>query len=184
MKKFFLFTVLIGILTASFSVSAARPLDLRPGTMMLGGEVSFSSDKFIPEEGDTVSGKVITFSPYFGYFVAPNFAVTANLSYVNFDGDAYSATPDLFAIGFGTMFMQRLIAFYLYVGFDVGYHRTMPEEGDASGGLYIGGNVGLMFPLNRHVAINTSIRLNYQMNDDTADLLSLTIGYFGLTAFF
>ncbi|MBN2724642.1 MAG: outer membrane beta-barrel protein [Deltaproteobacteria bacterium] len=184
MKKTLILSIFLAMAVFTSSANAMYPLEIRNGTMMLGGEFSFTNDKYIPDEGDTVSGNILTISPSFGYFLSSNFGVTAGVNYMRHDGDAYTGYSDLFGLKLGALFMQRLLAVYLYVGVDAGYVRLMPAEGDADNGLILGGNVGLMLPLNPHVALTTSIKLIYSLNDSNSDQLSISFGYFGISAFF
>ncbi|MGM0597558.1 MAG: hypothetical protein ACQES9_11015 [Myxococcota bacterium] len=190
MKKFFFGFTLI-FLTTSFSVQA-NDLNLKAGTLMLGGEISYQNIRTIPDndEEDSLSSSLITVSPVGGFFVSDNLAVIGSLGFKQLSGDSTEPEEREFTLTAGARFYQHIFGFYIYLGMGAGYNYVKYSDNynlglDSLNSFAMVASGGVLYPLNQFVAIETGVKMQYLLNSDNVDdRVTLSFGYFGISAFF
>ena len=167
MKKAIIILAMALLLAATVS-SAEGPVD--KGSMIVGGEVSFSShggDAYENSDGDGVTN--IGFSPFLAYFVAPSIAVGGEVLYNKSSQGDWSAST--FGVGPTVAYFFNLDAtrtevkgtVYPYVQAFFKYGKYTSGSGDNDHKetvTYFGGKGGIMYMLTDHWAVNAN--LNYQ----------------------
>jgi hypothetical protein len=167
-----------------------RKLQISSGTMQLGGQITVTFQNYSPSEGGgrSWSGHVFGFNPTFGYFVVNGLEVMTRFSLLIKGGDLYTESSK--QVGFGLGFRYVLDAGMVnpYVGLLLGMDFWIPpDEAETSTEKFfdITGLLGILIPLNQHVAISLGMEIIYQkgLNDVGWDIFSLPIG-FGVEGFF
>lgn len=159
------------------------------GSMELGGQVSITIESVIPEEGDSVSGQTLTLAPQFGWFVADNFELLAQILYSNGFGDLHEKSADTFGFLVGAeYFIQLAGPIRPYIGALLGISMSIPDEGDSVKNFDLAFPLGILFPLfNKHVALDVGLRVNVHMPvgkpEKRATEIDVPIGYLGVRAF-
>ncbi len=162
MKKI-LVVVFVMMFASAVNAQDAK-LKLSEGTMSIAGSGGFAPGFDIAE----MTG-FLTISPTVGYFVMDNLAVIVDADIIypmGFDG----AELD-YGIGAGAKYYHDLGSVIAYGGALIGY-------ADA---LSFSVPLGVLFPLNEHVALDFGAELNY---DTDASQLTTPAGWMGVAAFF
>ena len=177
-KLLFSVSFIFGFIVSS-SVSA-QSLNLHRGSMTAGGEISYSSVKTIPDQGESTTQSLLIISPSFGYFISPNFAFTGQITYA----ESLSAY-DKIGLSAGLKFVQPILNLYIFVDMQSGFGRLRGNNGaDDINQFSLIAKGGVLYPFNRYVALETGIKMQYDFNGDAADQMTISFGYFGLSAFF
>lgn len=171
------------------SDNVGSSLKITSGTMELGGTADFRSELSIPDSGDSRTGFVLNLSPMAGYFLADGFEVAARLGLGFFLGDRYSDVADTVSFALGARyFIETKFSLVLYFGLAFGMNFLIASDSDieVQKSLAIEAPIGLMIPLNRHVAIDLGLMLSFvaSMEEMGGSTLSVPIGYMGIQAFF
>ena len=165
--------------------ASAGELQTTSGTMQLGGVTTFDIDMYMPEEGSNKTGYKIIATPSFGYFISDNLELNGSIQLGTFFGDLYDGFGTVLGFNVGGRYLIDMDSFYLHLGAQIGMLINMPDEGDNTKTLVIGVPIGLLFPLNQHVALDAGLRVNFNMGlDDQGNMLNVPIGYLGVQAFF
>jgi hypothetical protein len=159
-------------------------LQTTAGTMQVGGLLTFVFQDVIPSQGNSTTGYLIALIPSFGYFVINGLEVTANFSFATAGGDLYSGSPKLVGFGIGARYVLNLGVLDPYFGVSLGMNFAIPDHGDTTKYFDVSGLLGVLIPLNQHVAVNLGISLigeidlasNYQVNEF---LLPVSVGIEG-----
>jgi hypothetical protein len=164
-------------------------LKITSGTMELGGTADFRSELSIPDSGDSRTGLVLNLSPMAGYFLADGFEVAARLGLGFFLGDRYSDVADTVSFALGARyFIETKLSLVLYFGLAFGMNFLIASDSDieVQKSLAIEAPIGLLIPLNRHVAIDLGLMLSFvaSLEEMGGSTLSVPIGYMGIQAFF
>ena len=140
----------------------AAELTLEKGTMSLGGSAGIS---LVAADGAT--SFAFGANPSFGYFVSDNIQVfgALQLGYA----DAFS-----FGVGVGGNYVTDLAGMKYYAG----VHADVMANGDA---IWVGAQTGFLFPLSEHVAMDLSVRPEYEVN---TGIFLLNAGWLGVNAYF
>jgi hypothetical protein len=199
MPRTFVMALVLSVVTATFFSRPAEPssggdggdtsLKITSGTMELGGTADFRSELSIPDSGDSRTGFVLNVSPMAGYFVADGFEVAARLGLGFFLGDRYSGVADTVSFALGARyFIETKLSLVLYFGLAFGMNFLIPSDwgDDVQKSLAVEGPIGIMIPLNRHVAIDLGLMLSFvsSLEEHGGSTLSVPIGYMGIQAFF
>lgn len=174
-----------------------RPLKTTPGTLMLSGQLSFSTDVTVSKgsasiDSKTKTGNYLTVAPGLGVFVAPHFALETSFDFGIGFGDTHNSSDwrGSFAFGFGIY--PNLGSFgALYVRALAGPTFVVGENVPTQKYLDFSIPVGLLIAVHEHVAIDIGLRFNasyrFSQNSDapstTAFDLNVPVGYFGVKAF-
>jgi hypothetical protein len=174
----------------SAAAPAAAPaqeegLQLKAGTMHLGGTLTFDVDMFMPKEGDSQSGFRLNVAPSLGYFVSDNIEIGGQLLFAMGFGDLYDNSDKL--LGFAAFGKYYVGSGKLrpYAGVGLAMEFVMPDEGDTTKYLAINVPIGLMYSLNSHVALDLGLSFLFAMGlDDQGNTMTIPVGYLGVSAFF
>lgn len=179
-------TVALGSVFLMATPAFAQELNLDAGTMQLGGATSFIIDMNMPDVGDSVTGMTLSIVPTFGYFIMDNLELNVDVSLGIFMGDLYDGYPTLLGFGVGGRYFIPMGGFVPYAGLRIGMGFLIPSEGDTAKALALALPLGVLLPLNEHVAIDAGIRIVYNMSLEDGGMasLSIPIGYFGVQAYF
>lgn len=140
----------------------AAEFTLEQGTMSLGGSAGISL-----EAGGGVTAFAFGANPSFGYFVSDNIQVFGSLQ-LEYD-EAFS-----FGVGLGGNYVTDLAGMKYYVG----VHADVMTNEDT---IWVGAQTGFLFPLSEHVAMDLSVRPEYEVNRGD---FSLNAGWLGVNAYF
>jgi hypothetical protein len=187
--------LLAGLIIAMLSPAAlAQDLQLTKGTMQLGGVASFSIDMQMPDEGDSTTGFSLILIPEAGYFVIDNLELAGRLNLGMFFGDLYevcvgtdcTAAPKLLGFDVGAKYYIPMGSIVPYAGLMVGMFFNIPDEGDTTKRFDLTVPLGILMPLNEHVAIDLGLAVVYKMSleDNGGSTLNVPIGYLGIQGFF
>jgi hypothetical protein len=176
-------------------VANAQDLTLTKGTMQLGGVATFDIDMNMPEEGDSVTGFALNVAPGFGYFIMDNLELFAGLNAGMGFGDMYENAAKTFGFDLGAKYFMCFGPVVGYAGLGVGMGFVMTDDQDVGGvtiegattkNLVIGVPLGVLYPLNEHVAMDLGAVINYNMSleDGGGAFLNVPIGYLGVQSFF
>ncbi len=164
---------------------AADALQLTKGTMQLGGAATFDIDMTMPEVGDGETGFRLNVLPSVGYFLMDNLELVGTAGLGMGFGDLYDPSSTLVGFGVGAKYYMPVSNMFMYFGAQVGMGFIMPDQGDTLKNLVISIPIGLLFPLNEHVAMDFGTMITYNMGmDDQGSSLNVPIGYLGVQAFF
>jgi len=180
--------LLIFVITYSLTTNAAprEELKLTKGTMSAGGVVSF------PIEWDPVRKASFSFNlaPEFGIFLTDNFQLLARAHLRNSffgDGLQLGARDALWhwglGLGFEYMFNYNWpVIPFVGFGFDIGMSKLILASASAQVSLPI----GILVPLNSHVALSFGIstRAHIVASLKVLERISFEPGCFGIRAFF
>jgi len=191
--------LLAGLIVAMLSPTAlAQDLQLTSGTMSLGGISTFSIDMNIPDEGDSETGFSLVLIPEVGYFVADNLEVIGRLNLGMFFGDLYETevmgetygSPTLVGFDVGAKYYIPMGSIVPYAGLMVGMFFTIPDsdipDAETQKRFDLTVPLGILMPMNEHVAIDLGIMIAYKMGleDGDGSILNVPIGYVGVQGFF
>lgn len=199
MRKLLLAGLIVAMLCPA--ALAEGELQLTKGTMQLGGtalqlgstglnlsyggDAVFAIDMSIPEEGDSTTGFKLGLSPQVGYFLMDNLELLGQVGLGMFFGDLYENAPKFMGFGVGAKYHIPMGSMVLYAGLTVGMSFIIPEEGDTMKNLNLEVPLGLLLPMNSHVAIDLGLKVAYSMGlDDQGSFLTVPIGYLGVQAYF
>ena len=181
MKKLLAVLLVLSVVPAA----SAADLNLKGGTMQLGGNVAFMVDMVMPEEGDSVTGYQLNLSPSVGYFLMDNLELIGELGISMGFGDLYEKSAKGLSLGVGAKYFMPMGSMSVYFGLTLGMGFFIPDEGDTTKMLGIAVPIGILYALNEWVAIDLGLRIQYNMGlDKQGSTLNLPIGYFGVQAFF
>lgn len=163
MKKAIIILAMALLVAATVS-SAEGPVD--KGSMIVGGEVSFSSqggDAYENDDGDGVTN--IGFSPFLAFFVAPSIAVGGEILYEKSSQGDYSQST--FGVGPTVAYFFNLDATrtevkgtvypYVQAFFKYAKYTSGPGYDFKRTVTYFGGKGGIMYMLTEHWAVNTNL---------------------------
>lgn len=177
--------IIAGLFIASTGAQA-ETVDLSEGTMTAGGTGSFYwTDNSLRDLNDSQFGLKVDAS--FGYFAFDNFVVNFSLSEdVKFD---HGIRQNTFGLGVGPQyFFNTDTIFVPYVGGKMGFSWA---NGDVSiWRVNVTPQVGVLISLNTHVALDLGLAptffwdLNGPNRDESWPGLDMSLGYFGVRAFF
>ena len=187
--------LLAGLIVVMLSPAAmAEDLQLTAGTMQLGGVASFSIDMTMPDEGDSTTGFSLVLIPQAGYFVIDNLELVGRINLGMFFGDLYevcvgtecTGAPKLLGFDVGAKYHIPMGSIVPYAGLMVGMFFTIPEEGDTQKRFDLTVPLGILMPLNSHVALDLGVAIIYKMSleDGGGSTLNVPIGYLGVQGFF
>jgi long-subunit fatty acid transport protein len=161
---------------------AADILELKQGTMMLGGEFSLP---FEYNYKDEIQFK-IDFKPAFDYFVLDNFSVggSLKLAYTAVDAAADERGPVVWGFHAGFKYYPRFANnLYGFTGFQLFLEQNDLDLVSSRFGFEV--PLGLMWALNERVALIFSIPVKVQCKSTVFfDKVVVAPGYFGVAAFF
>ena len=166
--------------------ATAGDFELSEGTMQLGGVAALDVEMTMPEEGDSTTGYLLGVAPTFGYFIMDNLELFGGINAVMGFGDAYEGAAKNMGFDVGAKYFMGFGAVTGYAGLSVGMAFMMPDEGDTMKNLLIGVPLGVLYPLNEHVALDLGTVVNYNMSleDGGGAFLNVPLGYLGVQAFF
>jgi hypothetical protein len=199
MKRLLLAGLIVAMLCPA--ALAEGELQLTQGTMQLGatglqlgstglnlnygGGAIFGIDMFMPEEGDSETGFKLGLSPQVGYFLMDNLELMGQVGLGMSFGDLYEKSDKLLSFGVGAKYHIPLGSMVAYAGLMVGMGFIIPDEGDTMKNFNLEVPLGILLPLNTHVAIDLGLKVFYTMGlDDQGSFLAVPIGYLGVQAFF
>ncbi|NMB74660.1 MAG: porin family protein [Myxococcales bacterium] len=184
MKKLILVALCL-MMVPAIGLAQEPQLNLKAGTMQLGGTLAFSIDMAIPEEGDSTTGFKLNVAPTVGYFLMDNLELEGGLLFAMGFGDLYENAGKDLGFGVGAKYYIPMGRMAVYVGADIGMNFTMPDEGDTTKTLAIMVPAGIVYAMNANVALDLGLRFIYNMGlDDQGSFMTIPIGYFGVQAFF
>jgi hypothetical protein len=155
------------------------------GTWHVGGSATIDIDTVFPSSGDSVSGFKLALQPSGGYFVADNLMVAGELRYEKGFGDLYDLSDSTFGLGVGARYYLETGSFISHFGALVGMSFTFPESGSTTKWFTIVAPVGVLVPMNAHVAVDLGLRASYVVSlDNEGSKLSIPVGCLGIQAFF
>ncbi len=181
----------LALLIGAAPAAAQTDLQLTAGTMQVGGYGTININTVMPDGGDSVTGTNLSISPQFGYFIVDQVELLAGARLGIGFGDLYSTADRLvtFFVG-GRYFLPLGLPVPAYVGLDVGMGFNIPPSDDTTRettkGLELAVPIGVLIPLNAHVALDVGVRPAYALSlqDGGTDQLLVPIGYFGVQSFF
>jgi hypothetical protein len=174
-------------------------LQIKAGTMQLGGVVSLSVDTMFPNVGSSKTGAMLDIAPSFGYFIIDSLELSAGVDFTAGLGDLYDGTDKAFGFNLGARYVvDILLAVYPYFGAQFGMNFPFTDKKDDPGTvgidesaappnqLRIAVPAGLLVALNPHVAIDLGFRLVFiaELDDNGSNYLNIPIGYLGVEGFF
>ncbi|MBN2723154.1 MAG: hypothetical protein JXR95_03690 [Deltaproteobacteria bacterium] len=201
--------VLFNFSSPSFALEGRMgPMELKTGTVIIGGTISGDYVRVTPESGDSLSGSMISIAPAGGYFITENVALSGSVEILVPSGDAFSHLGKSYAISAGARYYHQFDRFYIYGGIEGGFlnissgsdntsnntlkidernykadRMIVSSSYDVSGTL-ISFPFGLIFPLSSHIALDVGIKINYFIDDDDNRYLDINLGYFGIQSYF
>lgn len=174
-----------------------RPLLLTRHTMEIGGEIGLTSGVNIPHNdpgADATGGGVFFFSPQMGYFVIDQLELLFELNVrVGFgtENPANPAITNWTVVGFaaGAEYVFDFHVICLYIGGLIGANFAISQVAGRPNEPYFTIRVpfGIMFPFNRHVALNAGLAAQFDIylgDDARSSHIYFPIGYFGIRGFF
>ena len=173
-----------------------RPLLLTRHTMEIGGEIGLASGVNIPHNspgGDATGGGVFFFSPQMGYFVIDNLELLFELNVrhgfgTSAPGDIGSADWTFVGFAAGVEYVFDFHVICLYIGGLIGPTFAIPQgAGPTNPYFTIRVPFGIMFPFNRHVALNAGMVAQFDIyisSGQEETHIYFPIGYFGIRGFF
>jgi len=182
------FSMIVLLLAAPITAQAGERLRMAPGTIIVGGNVSFNyanSGSSQMETGPAV--ETWEFNPSVGVFLRRGFALTASWLWMHRDmGDE---SDNAHAGAFGVRLIGGQETFFPYFGLEIQYQRLSGIVDLTQAGLRL--SAGLLFPLNTRIALDTGLKLsvltgNAEVDGDELDYGTATIsfGYFGIVGTF
>ncbi len=171
-----IFLLAFSLLLAT-SASARTKLAISKSTMQLGGTIQMPIS--IPKGRDAVVG--ISVSPEFSYFVGRSFALGINPSAgrSSLSGDGL---PWQFSVaGTAKYYIDLGGALYPYLGAKAGLAWETKKEGV---NFLLGAPLGVLVPLNNHVALDVGAPLNFYFDKKGYAGAHIPVGYLGVAAFF
>ncbi len=186
MKRFITAVTVLAFALSFAPFAMAEGLQTTAGTMQLGGVGTFSIEMTMPDVGDSVTGYKLNLAPSFGYFIIDNLEIGGILGVGVGFGDKYEGAAKDIGFGVGANYYLAMSSFVLHFGVGIGMNFMIPDEGDTQKALAIMAPIGLLMPLNDHVALDLGIQVNYIMSleDGGNSYFNLPIGYLGVQAFF
>ena len=186
MKRFITAVTVLAFALSFAPLAMAEGLQTTAGTMQLGGAGTFNIEMTIPDEGDSVTGYSLGLTPSFGYFIIDNLEIGATALVAVGFGDKYDGSSKDIGFGVGANYFLPISSFVLHFGVGIGMNFMIPDEGDTQKALAIMAPIGLLMPLNDHVALDLGIQVNYLMSleDHGNSSFTLPIGYLGVQSFF
>ncbi|MBU1219163.1 hypothetical protein KKF34_17445 [Myxococcota bacterium] len=186
MKNLFVITALLLVP----SLASAQSV-FKPGTISIGGEISFSKTSYTYESGGMEIEQeqtVIRFAPLVGYFVTPNIQAFGQLEYADYE-DSHS----MFGLTVGANYFHPLMPkLYAYAGGAVFLNSLSYEDNTdvTIYGLMI--QAGVLYMFNEHIGLNAALKFKIAMGSaeydggGEADVsgTELGLGYFGIMGFF
>jgi hypothetical protein len=179
--------LLAGLIIAMLCPAAmADDLQLTSGTMQLGGSATFDIDMMMPDEGDSTTGFALNIMPTAGYFLMDNLELNGMLKFGMGFGDLYEHSSKLIGFAVGAKYYIPMGSMVPYAGAMIGMGFTIPDEGDTAKELDIIVPLGLLMPLNAHLALDLGVQVIYAMSleDGGISVLHVPIGYLGVQGFF
>jgi len=167
--------------SAALAFKLQKPEYVQAGTFTFGGNLAFSSLTTEPEEGDGESTSTnFAIQPRIGYFVMPNLELGLGLGYQSESsevdagvGDPIESGASGFNIGAGLAYYFNFLernALYPYVGINVDYASTSPDEGDASAStISILPGVGLALAIGSRTGGFMKLGIDYAYKMNTFD---------------
>jgi hypothetical protein len=191
--------LLAGLIVVMLSPAAlAQDLQLNSGTMRLGGIATFSIDMNMPDQGDSETGFSLILIPEVGYFVMDNLELVGRLNLGMFFGDLYTteiggeeySASTLVGFDVGAKYYIPMGSIVPYAGLMVGMFFTIPDsdipDAETQKRFDLTVPLGILMPMNEHVAIDLGIMIAYKMGLEDGDgaVLNVPIGYLGVQGFF
>jgi len=179
---------IVTLVCASASAPGAARADgrmLEKGTMQVGGQISFTIER--DASIATTAGYTAHVAPGFGYFIIDRLALRAGLGCDIPFGDLHQNAPMSFFFDFGARyFIDAGHDLYPYLGFAIGPSFVLLDTGETSTTLAFSVPVGLMYALNKYVALDFGTRVEYAtvVSNGSGSTLTIPIGYLGIQAFF
>lgn len=176
MKNYAILISMLVFITA-FDLAARTTLALGHGAMEAGG--SMQMPIHLQKGGGTMVGLHI--QPSWAYFITRAFSLGFSPSVAK-DNLTTEKAPWRFSVAAqGTFFFDLGGAIYPYVGASAGIEWWTKVEGID---FLLGIPVGVLVPLNNHVAIDFGVPIEFALNGDGYLGARLPIGYLGVRAFF
>lgn len=186
MKNLFVITALLLVP----SLASAQTI-FKPGTISIGGEISFNKTSYTEEAGGMeidVDQTVIRFAPMVGYFVTPNIQAFGQLEYSDYE-DSHSMLGLTVGANYFHPLMPKL---YAYAGGGI-FFNSLSYENDTDVTLYgIMIQAGVLYMFNEHIGLNAALKFKYMMGGAEYDGggesditgTEIGLGYFGIMGFF
>ena len=169
---------------------------LTKGTMQLGGILALRYEH-LATSGGYSNGTKVEVQPEFGYFMIDNFELVIGLlfakgfgEYYEVDlGDAGSIQQPMFIGGaIGIRYHIAAGSLFFYLGLDVGMQVEIYEEDgvDPYKWATVAVPIGLLIPLNAHVALDVGLKPQYHHGLDSPSLqyIGAPVGFLGVQGFF
>jgi hypothetical protein len=190
--RILLVVALIALVALSAAPAAAEPLDLTAGTMQLGGSLSFVSNIYLPDEGDSQTMYLLSVQPTFSAFVVKGLEIGGGLGAQAWFGDnsEYMSTSiNLFVLVRYVIDTKSIVS--PFFGGRFGVAISIPDEesnADTGYGVAVSLPMGVLLALNKRVAISLglSVDVTAWMSGSMEDtvVVSVPVGYLGVEAFF
>jgi hypothetical protein len=196
------FVLVAALLAAAQSAEARRGgrLYTGPGVLVLSGTAGFSIDHVNPDGGESATGFLFEFEPFFGGFVVRNLLIGGSFNVRSGFGELYEGPPHCSSpwveggdteVGFAFE-LQYLFNFgsrvvpYLGFSFGPGFCVPEPDNIETNVDLRMRFPAGLLIALNAHVAINIGMRfeLDAGVSGDKSTIIRVPIGFLGVNAYF
>ena len=187
MKRAILALSLVTLTPFAVHAEDESGLQLSAGTMQFGGVAGFQYEVVFPENFDSENGYLLELSPSFSYFVMDNLSLQVSLKMVFPEGYLEEGTSTVFSGALGVRYYISNLGYIVpYAGLDIGFGVVLPTGGGNLQSMVFGLPGGVLFPLNRHAAVDVGLRLLYNLSLDEGGVSRLTIpvAYFGMQAFF
>ncbi len=192
MKALFVICAFLGALLPSAGAGAYTPMNIGQWTKTGGGSVTLDMIRYTDENDQRTSGKILNAEPWAGLFVLPSLAVVGNLHIQSPFGDHFMNRPDMLGFTAGVRYFKQLYHFYGYVGAQFGgvtFSRTSDNTtvkihagtlNEDTNGFMVTVPVGLLFPLNRSLAIDLGVRVHSIWLSGGAQWTEASVGYLGI----
>lgn len=171
MKKL---TTTLFFVALTMSVLNTLSAQANKGAWMLGGSISFDSDKHKDDDGALTT---LSIEPNVGYYIIDNLAIGLGVGYesIKYDGDNLATSSSI----------QPWARYYVYnglfaqVGYEILSEKALEDDAVKGGRINIG--VGYSWWLNNSLAIEPSIRYGIGSGDLREDVstFGLRIGIQG-----
>ncbi len=176
------------VLLSTSGVWAGERMRMAPGTVIIGGNISYNYDNSGSSQMETGPAvETLEFNPSVGVFLRRGLALTASWQWMHRDMGDESDNAN--AGAFGVRIIGGQETFFPYFGLELQYRRLSGIVDLAQVGLRI--SFGLLFPLNSRIALDTGLKLsvlqgNAEIDGEQFDYgnATLSFGYFGIVGTF
>jgi len=174
------------------AAQAITPMNINQWTKTGGGSVTLDVIRYTDEDDHRTSGKILTANPWAGLFVLPSIAIVGSLHIQSPFGDHLFNRPDMLGFTAGGRYFKQLYHFYGYVGAEFGGITFSPTGedlntkihasvlNDDTHGFMMSVPVGLLFPINRALAIDLGVRVHSIWLSGGAHWVEASVGYLGI----